>query len=58
MKIKALGQTIEHEGEVVLVVKDMPVNCMVLFISLSAWGKIKENVVIEENDHCEERKNA
>ena len=44
--IKTLGQTIEHKGEVILVSQDMPANCMVLFVDMDTWRKIKENVVL------------
>ena len=42
--IKALGQTIEHEGEVSLVVKELPVNCMALFVDMETWHKIKDDI--------------
>ena len=42
--IKELGQTVEHKGEVVLVSKDLPPDCMVLFVSMEVWEKIKDNV--------------
>ena len=42
--IKALGQTIEHKGEIILVVEDMPVNCMVLFVEMEIWKEIKEEI--------------
>ncbi len=44
--IKALGQTIEHNGEVLLVSKEMPVNCMVLFVDMDTWKQIKDEVEI------------
>ncbi len=47
IKIKALGQTIEHKGEVIIVVKDMPVNCMVLFVDMETWHEIKDSVIKE-----------
>jgi len=48
ISIKALGQTIEHAGEVILVVEELPVDCMVLFVALETWHKIKDDVV--QND--------
>lgn len=44
LTIKALGQTIEHNGKVVLVVDEMLVDCMVLFISMDEWHKIKDTI--------------
>lgn len=44
--IKALGQTIEHEGEVILVAKEMPVDCMVLFVDMDTWEAIKSEVKV------------
>ena len=48
MKIKALGKTIEHNGEVVLVADDMPVDCMVLFVDMQTWAEIKDDVTVGE----------
>ena len=48
ISVKALGKTIEHEGEVILAVEDMPVNCMVLFVDMDTWRKIKEEVRVEK----------
>jgi len=48
MIIKALGQTIEHNGKVVLAVKDLPKDCMVLFVSKETWAEIKDTVEIEK----------
>jgi len=45
--IKALGQTVEHDGEVVLVSNDMPPDCMVLFVSKETWKEIKDDVELE-----------
>ena len=45
--IKELGQTIEHNGETILVSIDMPVNCMVLFVDMETWHKIKGEVIKE-----------
>ena len=46
--IKALGKTIEHAGEVVLVTENLPletwVDCMVLFVSLETWAEIKDEI--------------
>ena len=47
IKIKQLGQTIEHKGEVILVSRDMPVNCMVLFVDMEIWHQIKDSVIKE-----------
>ena len=48
MRVKALGQTIKKDGEVMLVVggNDMPPDCMVIFIDLEEWEKIKKQVEI------------
>ena len=43
--VKELGQTIEHKGEVILISKDMPVDCMVLFVSMEVWHEIKDSVI-------------
>lgn len=45
--VKAQGKTIEHEGEIILVCKEMPANCMVLFLSMDTWREIKDNVELE-----------
>ena len=45
--IKELGQTIEHKGEVILVSKEMPANCMVLFVDMETWHEIKGEVIKE-----------
>ena len=50
IKIKQLGQTIEHEGEVILVSRDMPVNCMVLFVDMEIWHQIKDSVIMEKDE--------
>ena len=42
--VKALGQTIEHKGEVILICKELPVNCMVLFVEMETWHKIKDAI--------------
>lgn len=47
IKIKALGQTIEHNGKVVMVSKDLLVNCMVLFVGMDVWREIEEDVEYE-----------
>jgi len=47
--IKALGQTVEHDGGVVLVVEELPDNCMVLFLSKEAWEEIKDDVELAES---------
>ena len=44
MKVNAIGKTVEHDGEVVLVVKELPANCMVLFVSLETWDEIKDGI--------------
>ena len=44
LKVKALGQTMEHDGETILVAESMPVDCMVLFVSKDVWAKIKDYV--------------
>ncbi len=43
-KIKAVGQTITHKGEVILVTRpgsDMPTDCIVLFVDKVHWDEIK-----------------
>jgi len=49
LQIKALGQTIEHEGEVVIAlnVEDYPPDCMVLFVDMETWRQIKDEVHYE-----------
>jgi len=49
MKIKELGQTIEHNGEVLLVSQTLPPNCMVLFVSMETWAEIKDDVEIKKD---------
>ena len=48
LEVKALGQTIEQNGNVVLVVAggDLPPDCMVIFIALEDWERIKEDVIL------------
>jgi len=46
MKVEALGQTIEHDGDVVLAVKKLPPDCMVLFVSMDTWAEIKDTVEV------------
>ena len=48
MKVEALGQTIEHEGEAVLVASKMPPDCMVLFVSMDTWAEIKDTVEVKK----------
>jgi len=45
--IKEIGQTIEHNGETILVSKNMPANCIVLFVSMETWHEIEEEVIKE-----------
>ena len=45
--IEALGQTMNHEGETLLLVGDMPVDCLVLFVSKDEWAKIKDTVQLK-----------
>ena len=45
--IRALGQTINHNNQVSLVVKDIPADCMVLFVSMDTWKEIKDLVEME-----------
>ena len=49
MKIKALGQTVEHKGEVVLAVNAYPPDCMVLFVSKETWAEIKGTVEFDDD---------
>ncbi len=49
MKIKALGQTVEHKGEVILVSDELPPDSMVLFVSKETWAEIKDTVEIESD---------
>jgi len=44
MKVSAIGKTVEHDGEVVLVVKELPADCMVLFVSMDVWKEIKDDI--------------
>jgi len=44
IKLKALGQTIKHEGEVILMIEKLPVDCMALFIDMDTWHEIKDKV--------------
>ena len=46
LKIEALGQTVEHDGEVVLVANKMPPGCLVLFVSKEVWAGIKDTVEV------------
>jgi len=48
--IKALGQTIKHGGEVILVSKDLPMDCMVLFVSMNVWKEIKDKVIVSNKE--------
>ena len=50
IQIKALGQTIEHKGEVVLVITKLPVDCMVLFVDMGTWKEIKDEVEVESSN--------
>ena len=47
LQIKALGQTLEHEGEVILIMKEFPVNCMALFVDMETWRQIKDEVEVK-----------
>ena len=43
LNIKAVGATIEHDGEVVLIVEgDLPPDCVVVFMDKDSWLKLKE----------------
>ena len=44
ISVKALGQTIEYKGKVILISKELPPNCMVLFVDIETWRKIKDDV--------------
>ena len=50
MKIeaKALGQTVEQDGDVVLVVAggDLPPDCMVIFVDKSVWEELKSQIYL------------
>jgi len=47
IEAKALGQTIQHEGKVVLVVSgDLPPDCIVIFVDKEVWKEIKDEVNI------------
>jgi len=46
MEVVALGQTIEHDGDVVLAVKNLPLDCIVLFVSMDTWAEIKDTVEV------------
>lgn len=48
--LKALGQTINHKEETILIVKELPVNCMVLFVDMDTWHKIKDEVQLENKE--------
>ena len=48
LEAKALGQTIEQNGNVVLVVAggDLPPDCMVIFVDKSVWEELKSQVYL------------
>jgi len=46
VEVKQLGQTITQDGEVMLVVETIPPDCMVLFVSMEEWAKIKDSVKV------------
>lgn len=47
MEVKVIGQTHEHEGNVIIfTTEDMPPDSVVLFISKEEWEKIKPDVKI------------
>ena len=48
IKAKALGQTVEQDGDVVLVVAggDLPLDCMVIFVDKSVWEKLKFQIYL------------
>ena len=45
--IKALGQTIEEDGKTTLYMLELPPDCMVMFVSMETWQKIKDSVEVE-----------
>ena len=50
IKVKAIGQTVEKDGDVILAVggDDMPSGCMVLFVETEEWLKIKDQVELNK----------
>ncbi len=48
INIKAIGKTIEHEGETVLLMESMPPECIVLFIDKESWDEAKKVLRITE----------
>ena len=47
MEVVKIGQTIDHGGEVDLVINgELPVDCMVLFVSMDTWEEIKSDVEV------------
>ncbi len=51
LNIKAVGATIEHEGEVMLVFPDggdLPPDCVVVFMDKDSWQKLEQEMSREE----------
>ena len=48
LEAKALGQTIEQNGNVVLVVAGggLPPDCMVIFVDKSVWEELKSQIYL------------
>ena len=48
IKAKALGQTVEQDGDVSLVVAGdgLPPDCMVIFIAIEDWEELKSQVYL------------
>ncbi len=48
IKAKALGQTVEQDGDVSLVVSggDLPPDCMVIFVDKSVWEELKSQIYL------------
>ena len=45
LNIIKMGITVEHEGEVVLVIKgDLPPDCVVVFMDKESWEKLKQEI--------------
>ncbi len=44
--VKAVGKTIIHEGEPSIIVKTIPPDCIVLFISKTEWASIKKQAEV------------
>ena len=45
LNIKKVGATIEHDGEVVLIVDgEMPANSVVVFMDKESWEKLKQEL--------------